>query len=73
MANRLLDYQTKPASGDSRRPTGEAFDPTGSASRPGDWTDWKNAIEESVAANPGIALGVALLAGVFLGWLIKRR
>ena len=70
MANRLLDYEATPVSSRARRP-GEPFDPT--ADRRGDWTDWKNAVEDYIAANPGIGLGAALLAGVLLGWLIKRR
>ena len=70
MANRLLDYETQRVGGDAQG-RGEPFDPT---ARPGgDRTEWKDAIEGYIAANPGISLGVALLAGVLLGWIIKRR
>jgi hypothetical protein len=30
-------------------------------------------IKNLVTNRPGLALGVALAAGVFVGWLIKRR
>ena len=71
MANRLLDYEARPASDPAWGKADQPFDPT--APQRGDWTDWKNAVENYIAANPGIGLGAALLAGVLLGWLIKRR
>jgi ElaB/YqjD/DUF883 family membrane-anchored ribosome-binding protein len=43
----------------------------------GDAQDWledaAGKIENLVTNRPALALGAALAAGVFLGWLIKRR
>lgn len=68
MENRILDYEAQPT---SRTPPGaspeEPFDPTGRE------VDWQQVIQDYIAANPGVCLGAALLAGVYLGWLIKRR
>ena len=70
MENRLLEFETRPAGG-AARSADEPFDPTASPRQDG--TGWKGAVEDYIAANPGISLGAALLAGVLLGWLIKRR
>ena len=68
MENRILDYeiQTAGSAGPGRLPD-EPFDPTA-----GD-TDWKESVQDYIAAYPGISVAAALLVGVFLGWFIKRR
>lgn len=39
-----------------------------------DWVDdMAKKVETTIANRPALALGTALAAGVFLGWLIKRR
>ncbi len=38
------------------------------------WLDYAaNEVEEMVTNRPAFAVGAAVAAGVFLGWLIKRR
>ena len=68
MENRILDYEPPrgATAGPARAPEGP-FDPTARD------TDWKESLQDYIAANPGISLGAALLVGVLLGWFIKRR
>lgn len=71
MSNRVMEFETRSASGRTPGGADGPFDPTQGGPESG--ADWKETIENYIAANPGVSLGVALLAGVLLGWLIKRR
>ncbi len=35
-------------------------------------TPYRNSLEQAITSNPVKAVALALAAGVFLGWLIKR-
>ncbi|MBW3541180.1 MAG: hypothetical protein KY476_13005 [Planctomycetes bacterium] len=60
MINRLATYWTA-----GRRPEDES-----ETAGPAAWLDW---LETQLGRSPAATLGVGLLLGVTLGWLIKRR
>jgi ElaB/YqjD/DUF883 family membrane-anchored ribosome-binding protein len=61
--------------GEARQLLGEMVSEAGRTLRElGSATDSaRESLEQSIAANPIKAVGLSFAAGVFLGWLIKRR
>ena len=42
------------------------------ATTPWSWADWKPTVESLVNDRPALAVGIAFVVGVTLGWIIKR-
>ena len=71
MANRLLEYESRPAGSGWSLPSMSSL-PSSEALQKQAQSAWNQATRW-IAEHPEAALGAAVVTGVVLGWLIKRR